>query len=773
DQLDIECTDVVTEDTIVILGGDPVGDYDGLQYFTALEHLEIWDGDPFYIVLPALPNSLTSFKTWYLTDTLVLPATLPPNLVTLNMQGHMVLGGLPALPNSLEYLNLSSMSGIDSINSMPSNLKKIVVSFTYNLTYLAPFGDSLTYIDLNNSNNIGGLPYIPPGVDTIILNDANSIATINNLSDSLKYFSAMPIYGLTEIPILPDGIEFFRLTESWITYLPAFPASLEYINVLGSWLLNEMPELPDGLLYLYANNCDLMCLPYLPESIFDGAVYGNPLLNCVSIHRNWMLPSSLALPICVPGDSLINPNGCESVPITGHIYRDNDADCNYSIGDNPLGNIPVVLENSAGDIISVTASTYPGSYGFNVDTGTYKIYVDSSKVYLLEKGCMDDYVIDTSLVSQDSSLVNMNFDLICNGDVDLDIHSITEYPPAVIQMVHRLKVIGHDASSWYGLNCAAGVSGEVHVFVDGPISYLGPFPGSEIPTISGTEYTYFISDFGTVNDNSFMLEFSSDSLSATEVADNPICVLAYITTTSSDIDLSNDTLEYCYNVAVAVDPNMKETYPKAVEPGYDDYFTYTVNFQNTGTAPAFNVKLVDTLDAVLDWTTFVVTAYSHDQITTVQNGIMTTTYPNINLPDSSVDYYGSMGYLQYKVKPTTGHPDGTVIENTAHIFFDFNEAIVTNTTLNQYVDYSSVGEHINPTFRIYPNPTTGQFRFRLSQAFQNATIHLFTLEGEEVYSKNIDSANEEFDLSEFSSGLYIVRLTSDDFSVTQRLVISR
>jgi hypothetical protein len=46
----------------------------------------------------------------------------------------------------------------------------------------------------------------------------------------------------------------------------------------------------------------------------------------------------------------------------------------------------------------------------------------------------------------------------------------------------------------------------------------------------------------------------------------------------------------------------------------------------------------------------------------------------------------SQGHVVFRVRPLEGLPSGTVIENTASIHFDLNEAVITNTTLNTLVD---------------------------------------------------------------------------------------
>jgi uncharacterized repeat protein (TIGR01451 family) len=117
---------------------------------------------------------------------------------------------------------------------------------------------------------------------------------------------------------------------------------------------------------------------------------------------------------------------------------------------------------------------------------------------------------------------------------------------------------------------------------------------------------------------------------------------------------------------------MKEVYPVNVLPGYDDWFTYTIHFQNTGNAPAFNIRLRDTLDANLDINSFEVRGYSHPAQISLNGNILTVRFNNIMLPDSTTDYEGSMGYFQYRIKPLPNLPLGTQIENTAYIYFDYN-----------------------------------------------------------------------------------------------------
>jgi uncharacterized repeat protein (TIGR01451 family) len=171
----------------------------------------------------------------------------------------------------------------------------------------------------------------------------------------------------------------------------------------------------------------------------------------------------------------------------------------------------------------------------------------------------------------------------------------------------------------------------------------------------------------------------------TAQAGNQICVHVEISTSPIDANTTNNAYDFCYNVVNSYDPNMKEVYPVDVLPGYDDWFTYTIHFQNTGNAPAFNIRLRDTLDTQLDLNTFEVLGYSHPANVGLSGNILTVRFNNIMLPDSTSDYEGSMGYFQYRIKPIGVLLSGSQINNTAYIYFDYNAPIITNTTENNFI----------------------------------------------------------------------------------------
>lgn len=175
--------------------------------------------------------------------------------------------------------------------------------------------------------------------------------------------------------------------------------------------------------------------------------------------------------------------------------------------------------------------------------------------------------------------------------------------------------------------------------------------------------------------------------------------------------LSNQ-LTYFRTVICAMDPNDKQVTPAGIMlPNYTlmtDTLEYFIRFQNTGNDTAFNVVVLDTLDAELDFNTFTVLGSSHSMQTELEsNGAIRFNFENIMLVDSVANEPESHGWIKYTVVPQTGLPDTTVINNTAHIFFDFNAAVVTNTTLNTLLYVLPVGINEvddNGGVIIQPNP---------------------------------------------------------------------
>ena len=153
---------------------------------------------------------------------------------------------------------------------------------------------------------------------------------------------------------------------------------------------------------------------------------------------------------------------------------------------------------------------------------------------------------------------------------------------------------------------------------------------------------------------------------------------------------NSDVDSWSSNIFCAFDPNDKAVTPPGI---FNEHYTLMsdtlvnrIRFQNTGNDTAFNVVILDTLDSDLDLGTFEILESSHSVKTQLlKNGELKFSFNNIMLVDSNANEAESHGYLLYRIKAKSGLVDSTKVLNTAHIFFDFNPDVITNTTLNTLV----------------------------------------------------------------------------------------
>ncbi len=218
-------------------------------------------------------------------------------------------------------------------------------------------------------------------------------------------------------------------------------------------------------------------------------------------------------------------------------------------------------------------------------------------------------------------------------------------------------------------------------------------------------------------------------------------------------------------VTASFDPNDKSVDP--IGEGLDGLilptdtaFYYTIRFQNTGNDTAFTVVLKDTLSAYLNPATLVPGASSHPYTFNLTGqGEMTFRFNQILLPDSNINEPASHGYITYAVNAKSDLPLGTVIENTAHIFFDFNEAIVTNTTKNTIAMPVGLNETIADGISVFPNPAGNSLV--IESTVSNGFYELYDLSGKILLQGGVNALKFNLDIDALSSGVYFI--TVSDF----------
>lgn len=191
----------------------------------------------------------------------------------------------------------------------------------------------------------------------------------------------------------------------------------------------------------------------------------------------------------------------------------------------------------------------------------------------------------------------------------------------------------------------------------------------------------------------------------------------------------------------------------------EDYLYYTIRFENTGTAPALNVRINDVLHDSLDPESIRMIASSHPYILDRVGAVLNWRFENILLPFTAQDPQGSQGFVHFKVKPFPGFSVGDIIPNTASIYFDFNPPIITNTFLSEFVNQLSVEDNFLDGFVVYPNPASTQLNIASQQGQLIQEVVLYDLAGKCIFREQVLTEHPTINLLMMAKGLYLLEIT--------------
>ncbi len=242
----------------------------------------------------------------------------------------------------------------------------------------------------------------------------------------------------------------------------------------------------------------------------------------------------------------------------------------------------------------------------------------------------------------------------------------------------------------------------------------------------------------------------------------------------------NDSENYvdidCLENVGSYDPNDKQGFPvgygnhRFIRRG--DEIEYLIRFQNTGTYLAFNVIIEDEIDTdVLDLSTLKLQNSSHPFSLSIEDGkILKFLFLNIMLPDSNTNEPESHGFIRFRIGQKANNPLGTVIENSADIFFDFNEPIITNTTFHTVGEYFIQAVSTQPieqqlaTVKIFPNPFSEQTTIEIEtdKRYQNMTLTVYNLMGQTIKTIPSNGSNRMvLDKSGMTTGVYFYQIQAE------------
>ncbi|MDR6966506.1 putative repeat protein (TIGR01451 family) [Flavobacterium arsenatis] len=432
----------------------------------------------------------------------------------------------------------------------------------------------------------------------------------------------------------------------------------------------------------------------------------------------------------------------------------------------------------------------------NYNRGTFNYIVNDSEVeiasqtsngnfYIFPENLSDSYILSfvvfpelQEYFSTDTAFGNVVYDSESTNIYYFPIANIQPYTDVEVSIV---PIEGPVPGFTYGNiinyknNGVTAASGTLEFSHDTALTLSNI--SQEGTTLTPNGFTYTYTDLQPNESRSIVVDLTVvtiPTISLGQVVSNTVQSI-----NSSDIEPDNNSFELNQIVVGSYDPNDKlEAHGGKIEfDTFDenDYLFYTIRFQNTGTANAQFVRLVDYLDPQLDETTLRMINASHEYTFTRTDANLVWKFDAINLPPEMNDEVGSNGFVQFKIKPKPGFVIGDIIPNTAEIYFDYNPAIITNTFNTEFTQTLKTRQFTVADLLVYPNPSNGLVYINTQNTTENLKgINLYDVLGKLILSsKNLSSRQASLNVAPLSKGVYMIEITTENnFKQTKKLVVN-
>lgn len=353
--------------------------------------------------------------------------------------------------------------------------------------------------------------------------------------------------------------------------------------------------------------------------------------------------------------------------ISGFVFNDENINQVIDSSESKLESIAINLNANTTDY-----SNQNGEFLFGADQGANNISINIPQFWSLT-----------------SSQTSINLLLSPTNQIEdslfLGLHADTTVYSCESQLIGSFPRCNTIGNYWISLHNIGTVntSGIIELILDDSLTFIN----SQITTdsIIGNSYFWHYDEVNPLTFSTFNVAVQFPNyLSAGHVVTS-VLINHDFDSTGVIINTTSDTLNQ--TIVCGYDPNDKSVEPKGIDSlGFvtnDKVMEYLVRFQNTGNDTVFNVKIVDQLHENLDPSTLEILSYSHPLNYQIQpTGKLIFNLNNILLPDSSINFLGSQGFIKYKVAMKPNLAAGKKIKNHANIYFDQNPPVVTNTTLN-------------------------------------------------------------------------------------------
>ena len=440
--------------------------------------------------------------------------------------------------------------------------------------------------------------------------------------------------------------------------------------------------------------------------------------------------------------------------LEGRAFQDQNLDC-LDNGEKGVPNIMATFTTASGSF--VRKSDEDGNFRSLMQQGDYTVHLETPNS--LWSICNNDQMVSFAGTDEFKEL-----------DFGFQVESYCPHPSLSISTPFFRRCFDTFISVEYcneGTEVLRGalLNVQLHDFIE--------VSGANLPyTQTGNLLTFDLGDIDVLDCGRIKIEafVNCDAPLGEE-----ICYSATITDPCSN---GVRTYEFeCQEIIGSYDPNDKRAFPLSGTDNYtikpNENIKYQIRFQNTGNDTAFTVVVEDVMSPLLDLSTFETGASSHPYEIEIDDRTVKFIFNNIMLPDSNVNLVGSNGFLTYYVDQLPDLNNGTEIKNEAGIYFDFNDAVITNVTTHTIDDgIVGINEIKIADFDISPNPANDFINLKIGNDFdQNGSISIYNIIGKKVLNHFYSGQQTTLDINTLENGVYLIKIEDESGNKKTRKLI--
>jgi len=694
-------------------------------------------------------------------------------LQTLDVSNNTLLEDLQIADNSISNLDITMCTELELLSAFDNNLLEIDLSQNTNLRIALITGNNFENLNFTTNTMISQL-----FVGNSELTSLNLSANIN-----LEQLNIVNAESLTNLNLTNNQILKYLFVENsflesletsnngnlvWVFLINTHFSSLDFSNnadllrlsIQGNPTLNSL-NLKNGNNLNIDNDSHILYFENIPNQtssfISSVIIQSCPNLNLVCVDNTDYAASTFT-----EVDTTVTFIEDCSIAGSSNIFMGNinyDEDINGCDNNDPVGNNFLINSNDGINDFAISVSEN-GSYILHVVENTYTTEVLNVPVYFTVSPQASTHTFE----GYDNE-EQLDFCLTANqtiADLNITLLPISEARPG-FEADYQLVVENMGTQTVAAANISL-------TFDEHAQNFVMATPAETSSTTN--ELTFEVNDLPPFGQQ--VIDFTLQTFQPPTVnGDDVLNFTAEVTPDTNDYTPQDNTFAYEQIVVNSYDPNDKQVLQGSQVhiDDADQYLDYLIRFQNTGTASAINVRVVDTLHPNLDYSTLKPINASDNYRVEITNGNhVEFIFEDIYLPHEAADEEGSNGFIAYKIKPKDNMTVGDVISGDAQIYFDFNAPIITNMVATEFVDDLGIpGENsAKSQIVIYPNPANNLLNLQPNRGVVLEEVVIYNLQGRKLlnFNKNLEQIN----LENLSAGMYILNIKTNEGSINKQLV---